>query len=613
VALCALVLLALLGAFFLVRGHAALAAGAAPIRPYAYSMISSASSYDVMVSDGINKDRRVARIKVDGVAFGTLSAQLSANGTNIAFRVSGDRQGGSSIYSVDVASGKYVKVASSKNAAEGIGGYAWSPAGNTMAFVRSSPASDPVSADDTYGTIYIFSVGFKAMKLAGSGANDRIVGFSGDGLGVYASRQEESNGVTLEHLVFIPLSGGGAQVLLRSRPDLRYSHYAVWSPPGSPAKIACLAEGSITVTAAGSAPAAGSSTVKMSKPNALGLVVSDLLGSMPVLLRHDLEAFPFTEWSANGSGLLVGGTRSGNAWTIDMAGNRRPAGTSLQDLRVAAWSYDGNLAVLSDIPTTRLVTLNYGAGGVAATRYVGTAAKAGPAVVKLPVPYIHQVKDLADNGDGNWACGPTSVAMSLAYYGKIEPWKDMVAAARVAASAPNTVTAPLPLATPSPTLTPTPVRPLVGADFAPYVTNTYTAFGHTYSSLARDPRGNMLAGLYGTICPSGLASWQEMVAVLNWHGLASQYVPVTWDGVVGALRRGHPVVLGNMLTSEGHIIVVTGYTADGNLIVNDPYGNRFSPGYGANDGNGLTYQWKKITPRRALEVIGTRPPTASTK
>jgi hypothetical protein len=571
-------------------------------------MISSASSYDVMLADGINKDRRVARIKVDGVAFGTLSAQLSATGSNTAFRVSGDRQGGSSIYSVEIASGKYVKVAAARTSSEGIGGYAWSPAGNTMAFVRSSPAPDPVSADESYGTIYIFSVGFSAMKLAGSNGNDRLIGFTGDGLGVYASRQEESNGVTLEHLVFIPLSGGGAQVLLRSRPTLRFSHFAVWSPPGAPAKIASLAEGTFT--------AAGAVSGKLSKPNGLGLVVADALGTVPVLLRQDLEAFPYTDWSLDGSGVLVGGTRSGNAWTIDMAGKRRSVGATLQDLRVAAWSYDGRLAVLSDTPTTRLVTLDYASGGVASTRYVGAPARAGSPVVSLPVPYIHQVKDLADNGDGNWACGPTSVAMSLAYYGKLEPWRDMAAGQRVEASAPDTTTAALPLATlstPSPTLTPTPARPVTGADFAPYVTNKYSAFGHTYSSVARDPRGNLLAGLYGTICPSGLASWQEMVSVLNWHGLTSQYVAVTWDGVVGALRRGHPVLLGNMLTSEGHILVVTGYTADGNLIVNDPYGNRFSPGYGSNDGNGLTYQWKKITPRRALEVIGTRPPTTVTK
>ena len=187
-------------------------------------------------------------------------------------------------------------------------------------------------------------------------------------LGVYASRQEESNGVTLEHLVFIPLSGGGAQVLLRSRPTLRFSHFAVWSPPGAPARDREPGRGTFT--------AAGAVSGKLSKPNGLGLVVADALGTVPVLLRQDLEAFPYTDWSLDGSGVLVGGTRSGNAWTIDMAGKRRVVGASLQDLRVAAWSYDGRVAVLSDTPTTRLVTLDYASGGVASTRYVGSPAKA---------------------------------------------------------------------------------------------------------------------------------------------------------------------------------------------------------------------------------------------
>ncbi|HYO50150.1 MAG TPA: C39 family peptidase, partial [Chloroflexia bacterium] len=159
----------------------------------------------------------------------------------------------------------------------------------------------------------------------------------------------------------------------------------------------------------------------------------------------------------------------------------------------------------------------------------------------------------------------------------------------------------------SPVPVPT-VGPVSGVDYAPYVTNQYTHNGRTYSAAARDPRGNMLAGLYGTICPTGLASWQSMVSVLESHGLSSTYVGATWDGVTAALKRGHPVILGTQLTADGHIIVAVGYTADGNLIINDPYGNRFLPGYGGNDGRGVVYPWKRLTARRALEVIGTYPP-----
>jgi hypothetical protein len=55
-------------------------------------------------------------------------------------------------------------------------------------------------------------------------------------------------------------------------------------------------------------------------------------------------------------------------------------------------------------------------------------------------------------------------------------------------------------------------------------------------------------------------------------------------------------------------LLVVGYTADGNLIVNDPYGNKFAPGYGSNDGQGVVYPWKRLTARRAVEVIGIWPP-----
>ena len=593
-------------------------AASTPLRPFVYAAISSNSAYDITLSDGVNKDRRIARIKVDSVFFGNVSARLSANGTNTAFRVTGDRLGGSSLYSVDVKSGKYVPVASAPNASESIGAYAWSPAGNTLAFVRSNPAPDPADVDDAFGTIYIYSVGFKAVHLASSNGSDHLIGFSGDGLGLYASRLESTPSGTLQNLVYLPLSGGDARVLVRSQPDLRYTHFAVWASQGAPAKVAFLAEGNFALATSklsdtasgpvgpvmrGAAPAG-----KLAGPGSVGLVVSDLMGTWPTLVRHDAQAYPVVAWKPDGSGLIAGGTRTGTSWAIDMAGNHHALNASLYNMDPITWSADNSQVVVADMPNTRLLSLAYASGDVAATRYVGATPKAGAAVLKLAVPYIHQVRDTADNGNGNWACGPTSVAMALAYFGRIEPWTTQTAVDRMAG--PDPKSAP-PTAPASPTDTPTP-HAVTAADFAPYITNKYTAFGHTYDSVSRDPSGNLLAGLYGTIAPSGYASWPAMQSVLGWHGLSSQWVSDSWDGIVGALKRGHPVLLGNMLTSEGHIILVVGYTADGNLIVNDPYGNRLAPGYGGNDGYGILYPWKIVTPRRALEVIGTVPPPTPT-
>ncbi len=253
----------------------------------------------------------------------------------------------------------------------------------------------------------------------------------------------------------------------------------------------------------------------------------------------------------------------------------------------------------------------------------------GKVLVKLSVPYIHQVMDIG-GANGNWACGPTSIAMVLAYYGKLEPWQNYLA--RQAASytaTPTTTTTSTSASTsnapPAGTMASTPAvlnqqskigLPLAPSksktDFAPYVTEPYTNDGYTYSATARDPSGDSVAGLYGTICPNGLADWSRMAFVLQQHGLTGRHIPVTWDGVVAALKRGHPVILGNDLTSVGHIIVAIGYTDNGNLIVNDPYGNRFASGYGGTRGEGLFYPWSCAMSRNAYEVIGDYPPPTGT-
>lgn len=580
------------------------AAPAIPLRPYAYATANSVTGYDIMVGDGVQKDARVARVKVDSTFFTDVSARISADSSQVAFRVTGDRYGGSSIYSLNIASGKFIQVALAKNSTEGIGAYAWSPAGNTLAYVRSAPALDPALMDTAYGTIYIYSVGFQAVRLKSSNGNDRLLGFASDGLGVYVARREADPDGVLEHLVYLPLSGASATTLIKSRPALRYTSYTLL--PARSARVAFLAEGDLSLASQNSNARAvtpgitttvtvnikAEGTGAMSRPASLGLMTSDTLGLSQTLLRRDADDYTHMSWAPDGTALLVGSNRG--SWRVGLDGSRVALGTSVAALSVSTAGSNGSYVMLMDNPATRLVTLDYSTGKVSATKYVGVAPKPADATIKLRVPYIHQVNDTAAYSDGDWACGPTSVVMTLAYYGKLEPWSGNQRAMLAGA------------ATPAPTHVPT------GADYAPYIVSEYTQNGHTYSATARDASGNKVAGLYGTICPTGNASWPAMTQVLGWHGLTTQHVAYTWDGIIAALKRGHPVLLGNKLTKDGHILVVIGYTADGNLIVNDPYGNKFAPGYGSNDGNGVLYPWKRVTPRNAVEVIGIWPPPTAT-
>ena len=84
-----------------------LAASSVPVYPYAYANVSSTYTYEIMLADGVNKDRSVARVQVDSVFFSDVDARLSADGTHVAFRVTGDHLGGSSLYDVGTQGGKY--------------------------------------------------------------------------------------------------------------------------------------------------------------------------------------------------------------------------------------------------------------------------------------------------------------------------------------------------------------------------------------------------------------------------------------------------------------------------------------------------------------------------
>ena len=165
----------------------------------------------------------------------------------------------------------------------------------------------------------------------------------------------------------------------------------------------------------------------------------------------------------------------------------------------------------------------------------------------LPVPYIHQVGDTHEDFDGRWACGATSAVMITASHNR---------------------------------LTSHPIDcdyciPSHSSEYGWYVSKEYTLYGYTFDKPHPTPTGTA-CGAYGYIHDyvendPGYAIREHARGYFRRHGLFSKVIPnPTETDVKYELDKNHPVWASTNLWSSGHIVVIRGYTDDGDYIVNDP-------------------------------------------
>lgn len=180
--------------------------------------------------------------------------------------------------------------------------------------------------------------------------------------------------------------------------------------------------------------------------------------------------------------------------------------------------------------------------------------------------YVHQLLDVPDWFDGDWACGPASCVMLAAHFGKLPRWPIEVSRGGRHTS-------------------------LFGA----YIPGLWRVDGQRFSDQQVDPKGNHARGAYSYICPPGTsyvaADWGRMESFLRLNGLEVQpnlanVNGLDWDAVwarlVEQVDQGHACLVSVTLRHPNgrtieHIIVATGYVvyADGKraMVAKDPYGN----------------------------------------
>jgi hypothetical protein len=241
----------------------------------------------------------------------------------------------------------------------------------------------------------------------------------------------------------------------------------------------------------------------------------------------------------------------------------------------------------------------------------GTRALESPprSDINLNIPYVHQVFDTEAAFNGHWACGPTSAAMVLAYYGLLQP---------------HALSNPAQL-----------------NPYGFYVSSPFEHNGHMFNTTSKTKTGTG-AGLYGAIVDficldsGGREVWGAYWSNANGKGLKpaldvflsphgntptivdrpkqgnSMYLEreAAEEAMVGALDGGHPVIVsGHFIWGEReyhHLVVVRGYYRDEGIlkwIVNDPYGFTTTGQRRDYDGENIVYTFEEIKPKW-LCVIG---------
>ncbi|HEY3446827.1 MAG TPA: C39 family peptidase [Myxococcales bacterium] len=203
----------------------------------------------------------------------------------------------------------------------------------------------------------------------------------------------------------------------------------------------------------------------------------------------------------------------------------------------------------------------------------------------LAMPYVHQVYDTPDDFNGNWACGPTSTIMCVQHFNRLGKW-------------------PITASWPSPHT----------SDYGAYDAYEYSAYGSTFNRVQNDASGRAAKGAYGW-CTDGGGAWAwRMQDYAKRHDLNSDFDgTATFAKMQASIDAGKAVALSTQLTSAGHLVTIKGYTSDGRLVVNDPYGNK-NLGYKNYQGENSIYTWSQISAKWFITVHGTvtqtnKPPT----
>ncbi len=184
-------------------------------------------------------------------------------------------------------------------------------------------------------------------------------------------------------------------------------------------------------------------------------------------------------------------------------------------------------------------------------------------VYSLNIPYVHQVYDTPEWHNGHASCAPTTAIMLIAYYKILPYWK-------VVCSSPYSHV----------------------SNYGRYVSDRYRYRQIDYNYTAPDYGGNPAKGGFGFMWSSG-SPYSKMADYYRYHGIAAtQTEAPPHSEAYQEITNQYPYTMCVGLTTSGHLVLAHGLGNESHtLIVNDPYGNKNTPGYPSYDGQNARYDW----------------------
>lgn len=189
---------------------------------------------------------------------------------------------------------------------------------------------------------------------------------------------------------------------------------------------------------------------------------------------------------------------------------------------------------------------------------------APPAEV-MNIPYVHQVWDTPDWYNGHSACGAATAIMLLAHWDLLPAYEGWCS------------------------------WPYPGHYnyYGRYIADRYRFRQVDYQFSANDPNGTPSYGGYGYMWTGSYSPYSRMVSYYSNHGISSSREDSPpFSKAEAQVNAGYPYTICNGLTTAGHIVLGHAVnTVNRSVTVNDPYGNKNTPGYPSYDGKNAVYDW----------------------